>query len=402
MDRAPSSISPLAYCCYEVGVRLGQVLRLSKPGSPYVDENLPGLRPVVARLYASFVQLARYTDLTRTSLARIVARGGCRKHLEPLTHDWTGGSRAKTLIQEFRDSVNILATLSPCAHESASVLRDWFQLGTEIPNFWLAKGGAEWANLDVLTGLLTKLGVCLEDVFIDGPVDQWLAEPLFSEFDGYGWWSVEDGLLKLKTEAISVEKSPIMPPVQAALQGGPRADTPGSRRPTSKSEKSGAELSFERWDDIGIAIDSDDRFYLISPRPDAGSEIAMKKAKRLDLPPGQLPEVLKLLAESADGRIVRQDELIRKFKYDEKLEDYLSEAMVSDEAGLKIKSGKTGIKKRLRVAMANHGRVLRDRISVEEKAIVFEDDGQLNYRAAFVTRLLFPDKDKVRFGRAQA
>src|SRR5947207_2113947 len=105
MARAPLSLSPLACCCYEVGVRLGQILRLSKPGSPYGVENSHQIRPIIAWLCKSFAQLSQHTDITRTPLTRIVARGGCRRHLDPLARDWSGGSGAKALIQEFRNSI---------------------------------------------------------------------------------------------------------------------------------------------------------------------------------------------------------------------------------------------------------------------------------------------------------
>src|SRR4051812_4527623 len=112
MARAPLNISPLAYCFYEVGVRLGQVQKASSQQYPYGDQADPVASVALAALYASFQQLSEHTDLAGTPLDSVVARSGYSERLFPLINYFDGGSLVDSLIGEIWESIPILARRS--------------------------------------------------------------------------------------------------------------------------------------------------------------------------------------------------------------------------------------------------------------------------------------------------
>ena len=217
MDPQGRRISPLRLASYEVGLRLGQFIRIHEIGLG--DDDIPtrvALQELQGALSAAFLKVSAVADLRHTALARTVTARASERSLGPLTYSLHGKTFAESMAREFD---RFIAHLSDSAGDAAPGVRDWFQLGLEIVRVDEGGGGAPcWHDPATLGRLLLRVGRNLDEIFVEeaGPDDGPVSGPA-TDLIGC-WWSVEIGLGKLKADLATILASPPDPESDVAAE----------------------------------------------------------------------------------------------------------------------------------------------------------------------------------------
>lgn len=155
-------------------------------------------------------------------------------------------------------------------------------------------------------------------------------------------------------------------------------------------------IKIRRWEDLGIGIGEDRKYLAVTPCPPIGGIFPVASAAEISLQGEQWQELLRLLAESEDGKRARKEDVMCAFKYLSKGE------LAADCCGADL-TVVSKARKRLTGAIADRNRNLRD----EHIDAIEADVGPLSVAepvwvtSRFVVRYLLRDEDgKLRFGRS--
>ena len=177
--------------------------------------------------------------------------------------------------------------------------------------------------------------------------------------------------------------------------------------PLSQGEESDAgdqgRFSCDSWSDIALGINEYHEFFIFSPAPSVGALVRLKKGfnatRRLRgkaKPAEKTIAVLKVFADSPDGRTASRPNLVRVLNYAPTGNFSKEEAFSQD-----LKSEGRKALDRLRSFMAGLSETFRTLVIFSQKPPpAFPREGEDNYRAAFLIRYLFSEEDGVHFGRA--
>ena len=164
---------------------------------------------------------------------------------------------------------------------------------------------------------------------------------------------------------------------------------PTETHTSPKQELTECRLQIERWSDLGIGMDKDLTCYAFTPCPGLGDRVKIREATPLSLSGERWAAVLLFLARSIDGRTVKKDDLALAMKY-------VTPGEVQDQSAEldQLRSRVSVIARKLRNAMSDLGRQLKEQVHARHKSAPFESfeiDSKPAYQTPFTTRCLITD-----------